>query len=76
MSEPRTEARADWVARVIRPGDGSDEAALDAAYWARIPVDERAEAAWQLSLEMWGIAEPGVDHEHGLSRDSARVERR
>ena len=76
MSEPRTEARADWVARVIRPGDGSDEAALDAAYWARIPVDERAEAAWRLSLEMWRIAEPDVDHERGLSRYPARVERR
>ena len=56
------------MGRVIRPGDGSDEAALDAAYWARIPVDERAEAAWQLSLEMWRIAEPDVDHERGLSR--------
>ena len=76
MSEPRTEARADWVARVIRPGDGSDEAALDAAYWARIPVDERAEAAWQLSLEMWRVAEPGVDHEQRLPRTIARVVRR
>jgi hypothetical protein len=63
MDESRKEPREGWEARVVRVDDGADLDALDAEYWARIPVDERAEAAWQLSLEMWRIAEPDVDHE-------------
>jgi hypothetical protein len=75
MNDTGRAARADWDARVVRPGDGTDLAALDAEFWARIPLDERAEVAWQLSLELWRIAEPDVDHEHRLSGAPARVVR-
>jgi hypothetical protein len=45
----------------------------DALFWDRIPVDERAEAVWQLSVELHELAEPGT-HERRLPRSAYRIE--
>ena len=74
--EARRLARAHAEVRVFRPGDGQVEADYDALYWDRIPVDERAEFVWQLSLEVYGLAHPEAKYEPGLSRSIARVIRR
>ena len=72
----RRAARASWETRIFRDAAGADEAAHDAAFWQRIPVEQRAEIAWQLSLEQWSLAEPEVDHERRLPRSTLRVTRR
>ena len=47
----RKAARASWEGRVFR--DGWEEMAdYDALFWDRLPVDERAEAVWELSKEL------------------------
>jgi hypothetical protein len=71
--EARRRARAHAEVRVFRPGDGQVEADADALYWDRIPVDERAELTWQLSLEVYGLAHPGAKYEPRLSRSIARL---
>ncbi|MBI4705931.1 MAG: hypothetical protein HY744_32970 [Deltaproteobacteria bacterium] len=50
--------------------------AHDAEFWERIPLAQRAEIAWQLSIELWSLAEPEVDHERRLPRSALRVARR
>jgi hypothetical protein len=75
-AKQRRAARAQWGARVFRADEAQAMEAADAAFWATIPVDERAGVAWQLSLEQWTLAEPGVDHERRLPRSALRVERR
>ncbi|MDP7113758.1 MAG: hypothetical protein QGH45_17450 [Myxococcota bacterium] len=55
--------------------DDDDDGSFDVEFWLRIPPEERAAAAWQLSLELWSLAEPDVDHERRLSRHVARVVR-
>ena len=66
----RRVARAGATVRVLRNGDHAEEAsALD---WDQIPVDERAEFVWQLSLELHTLANPGYKYEPGLSRSIAR----
>ena len=47
----------------------------DALFWDRIPVDERAEAVWELSKELYEIADPET-HERRLPRSAYRLERR
>ncbi len=67
----RRAARATATVRVLRNGEQAEEAsALD---WDQIPVDERAEFVWQLSLELHTLANPGYKYEPGLSRSVARV---
>jgi hypothetical protein len=51
------------------------DAAWDAAYWSRIPLEDRFRVALELSLEQWQLANPGKTHERGLSRSVARVHR-
>jgi hypothetical protein len=70
----RRAARASWSARVFRKG-WEEMADYDALFWDAIPVDERAAAVWEQSLEMYRIADPGA-HERRLPRSSLRVERR
>jgi hypothetical protein len=70
----RKAARARWEARVFR-GGWEEMADYDALFWDRIPVDERATAVWELSQELYDIAEPGA-HERRLPRSAWRIERR
>jgi hypothetical protein len=74
--DARRRARAHAEVRVFRPGDEQVQADADALYWDRIPVDERAEFVWQLSLELHGLAHPEAHYEPGLSRSIARIVRR
>ncbi len=67
----RRAARAGATIRLLRNGEQAEEAsALD---WDQIPVDERAEFVWQLSLELHTLANPEYKYEPGLSRSITRV---
>jgi len=68
-------ARAQAEVRVFRDEDAEARADADAAYWLRIPVERRAEFAWQLSLEAFALAHPTVSYEPGLSRSVVRIHR-
>ena len=70
----RRAARATWEAKVFR-GGWAEMAEYDARFWDRIPIDERAEAVWRLSVELHQIAHPGAD-ERRLPRSALRIERR
>jgi hypothetical protein len=59
-AELRKAARASAEVRVFRAGEQEAEADADALYWDRIPVDQRAQFVWQLSIEMHALAHP--DH--------------
>jgi hypothetical protein len=72
-AELRKTARANALVRVFRQGEQEAEADADAEFWDRIPVDERAQFVWKLSLELHAIAHPGKPYEPGLSRSVARV---
>jgi hypothetical protein len=51
-AEERKQRRANAEVRVVRVGqDEAASARYNAQYWLRIPVDERAEFVWQLSVE-------------------------
>jgi hypothetical protein len=70
----RKAARAHWESKVV--GGGWEEMAdEDALFWDRIPVDQRAEVVWQVSRELYELAEPG-SNERRLPRSAFRVERR
>jgi hypothetical protein len=69
----RRAARASWEASVWRSPEGAAD--YDALFWDRIPVDERATAVWNVSRELFEIAEPGTD-ERRLPRSAFRIERR
>jgi hypothetical protein len=70
----RKAARSRWEGRVFR-GGWEEMADYDALFWDRIPVEERAEAVWELSKELHEIADPEA-HERRLPRSAYRVERR
>ena len=70
----RRAARASWDGRVFRNG-WEEMADFDALFWDRLPVEERAEAVWELSKELHAIAHPET-HERRLPRSAYRVERR
>ena len=70
----RRAARSSWQGRVFR-GGWDEMADYDALFWDRIPVDERAEAVWELSKELNEIAGPEL-HERRLPRSAFRLERR
>jgi hypothetical protein len=72
--EERKAARASWEVRVFRDG-WQEMAEYDALFWERIPVDQRAEAVWELSKELHAIAHPET-HERRLPRSAYRVVRR
>ena len=69
----RRMARASTEVRIIREGDGERAAEADALYWDRIPVNERAEFVWRLSVELHELSNPTEPYEPGLSRSTARV---
>jgi hypothetical protein len=72
-AEARRVARAHAEVKIIREGDGELDADADALYWDRIPLDERAEFVWQLSLELHELSKPTEPYEPRPSRDVARV---
>jgi hypothetical protein len=76
-------ARATWETRVVPDPFSEEEAEADARFWARIPVNERARATWELSKELYllvacsaGGSVTEADLERRLPRASYRVERR
>lgn len=75
-AERRKAARAHAEVRVFRAGEQEAEADADALYWDRIPVAERAQFVWQLSLEMHALAHPDQPYDPRLSRSVARITRR
>jgi hypothetical protein len=75
-AESRKAARARAEVRIFRQGEEDAEANADALFWDRIPVDERAEFVWQLSLELHALSNPEALYEPGLSRSVVRIVRR
>jgi hypothetical protein len=75
-AEERRAARANWEIRVFRGDAAFDEAdEADEEFWLRIPVDERARAVWELSQELFALAEPD-SIERRLPRSAFRLTRR
>lgn len=72
-AKERRDARAHAEVRIFREGDDDLEADADVRYWDRIPVDERAELVWRLSIELHDISNPTKRYEPRLSRSVARV---
>jgi hypothetical protein len=72
-AEARKAARAAVEVRIFREDEAQAEADADALYWDRIPLDERAELVWRLSLELYELANPTHRYEPRLSRSVARV---
>jgi hypothetical protein len=72
-ADQRRLARAGAEVRIFRDVEGELEAAADALYWDRIPVNDRAEFVWRLSLELHDISNPTQRYEPRLSRSVARV---
>ena len=73
--------RANIEVQVFRPGDEEAAADYDALYWDRIPVNERAAFAWDLSAEQFALSRrssEGIAHEdeRRSPRSIARVFRR
>ncbi len=72
-AELRKAARANASVRIFRQGEQDAEADADAEFWDKIPIDERAQFVWKLSLELYAIAHPDKPYEPGLSRSIARL---
>jgi hypothetical protein len=73
--QQRRERRAGWEVRVFRNGEADAAADYDALFRDRIPVDQRAEATWQVSEEVFELAFPGT-REQRLPRSALRIVRR
>jgi len=75
-AEQRRAARASWEIRVFRgPNMQAEMEAADDEFWLRIPVDERARVVWELSQELFALAEP-ESLERRLPRSAFRLTRR
>jgi hypothetical protein len=72
-AEARRAARARAEVSIFRDGESDAEAEADVLYWDRIPVDERAEFVWRLSLELHELSSPTQRYEPGFSRSVARI---
>jgi hypothetical protein len=70
-AEARRLARSRAEVRVFGPGEEEAEADADALWWDRIPIDERAEFVWKLSVELFRLAEVNRRDESGLPRSSS-----
>lgn len=71
--EARRIARMSAEVRIFRAGEQEAMADADALYWERIPWNDRPAFVWQLSLEAFSLAYPGVTYEPRLSRSVARI---
>jgi hypothetical protein len=74
-AEDRRQLRATWEARKFGPGAAEEAADYDALFWARIPVEKRATAVWEQSLEMYSLTDPD-SRESRLPRSALRLQRR
>lgn len=72
-AELRKAARAKANVRVFHAGEQEAEADADALFWDRIPIDQRAQFVWTLSLEMHALAHPDEPYDPRLSRSVARI---
>ena len=63
--QERKRKRQSAEVRRFGPGEAEQEADADALYWDRIPVGERAQAVWELSVELFALARQN-GHEPGL----------
>ena len=54
--EARRRARLAATVRVFRPGEEEDAATAGAHDWCSIPLDQRAEFVWRLSVEQYSLA--------------------
>jgi hypothetical protein len=75
----RKAARAGWELVVRRSVPAATEEADDCAFWLRLPVDERAAATWELSREVFALAElngGAFDAETGLRMESGALDER
>jgi len=75
-AEQRRAARANWEVNVFRGAAAfADADAADEEFWLRIPVDDRARVVWELSQELFALAEP-ESLERRLPRSAFRLTRR
>ena len=74
-AESRRLARAGWSGRVFRGNTQSEMAEADTEFWLRIPLDQRARAVWELSEELFALAEP-ENRERRLPRSAFGIVRR
>jgi hypothetical protein len=58
-AEQRRQARGAATVKIVRPGGEAAAALEDARYWERIPLDQRAEFVWQLSVEVFALSAGG-----------------
>jgi hypothetical protein len=72
-AEARKAARARAEVRIFREEERDAEIEADALYWDRLPMEERAEFVWRLSLELHELSNPTERYEPRLSRSVARV---
>jgi hypothetical protein len=71
----RRRARGLWEVRKFRDDQAEEAADYDALFWDRIPVAERAEAVFQLSMEAFSLA-GGDPSGPRLPRSALHLERR
>jgi hypothetical protein len=70
----RRTARAEAQVRILRQGDPEAlEVHTSALDWDQIPVEDRPEFVWQLSVELHRLSNPEAPYEPRLSRSIARV---
>ncbi len=73
-AEARRLARRHWTVGKYELGEESENA--DARFWLSIPVDQRALAVWDVSIEAWSLVDRDAANEPGLCRSVASVDRR
>ena len=64
-ADARKRKREHAEVRRFGPGDAEAEADADALFWDKIPIEERARAVWDLSVELFALARAN-GHEPGL----------
>ena len=73
-AEARRIARSHAQVRVFGPGREEEQADADALFWDRIPLDDRAEFVWNLSMEIYSLAQANRSHEPRLPRSPSRTD--
>jgi hypothetical protein len=81
--EARRARRASWNTAVVRAPFSSESADQDARSGLLIPEEQRAQAVWELSVELFDLAArnrpesaPGESIERRLPRSAYRITRR
>jgi hypothetical protein len=63
------------MAHVFRDDSGAQMESADDEFWLAIPLEHRAQVVWELSEELFTLAEP-ESRERRFPRSSFRVEPR